>query len=266
MPDTFGRLTLEEMRQQVRRKLDLLRYKVNADGSEGVLQQLDVLISNEDLNMYLNMALARRCIDVNIADNTIMADEALINIVANTVEYQLPDDMMFLRAVYITPVGVTALQSPPSQRYMLFEDDTDNDINTQPTGQITTYRRRLNYIVLNQVPQQSSNIALSVDYVKMMLPLLDDAQILETPLSWMIQQVIMQDAAVEATVEKLKLDASELRTTQGELVAQLQMAVLNYHAPKVLQMTTGVRLAYPPWQTRPNSWQNGWGWRGNGWF
>jgi hypothetical protein len=115
---------------------------------------------------------------------------------------------------------------------------------------------------LNEVPQQNNPSGLLVDYVKVMLPLLVDDQILETPMAWILQQVIMQDAAVEATVEKLKLDASELRLTQQELVGQLNLAVLNYHTPKTIRLTPGVTVAYAPFVRRPNSWRRMWG---NGW-
>lgn len=265
MPDIYGRLKLVEMREQVRRKLDLLRFGINQAGEETGQQQLDRLISNEDLNMYLNMALARRCIDVNIADNTIMGDEATIDVLANQVEYALPADFMFLRGVYWKGVGTAFSLLPPNQRYPLLELDSDNDIAFQPSfDNMATYRRRLNAIVLNQVPQTDNPGGLLIDYVKMMLPLLDDDQILETPLSWILQQVIMQDAAVECTSQKLKLDTTDLRMTQGELVEQLKLAVMNYHAPKVITMTPGVVVAYPPFVRRPNSWQRVWGY--NSWW
>lgn len=262
MPDIYGRLTLVEMRNQVRRKLDLLRYDLTPVGDEIALQQTDRLISDQDLNMYLNMALARRCVDVNIADNTIMADESVSDVVVNQVEYPLPADLMFLRAVYYKPQGITpATLFPPNQRYMLYEMDQDNDIALQPSADsITSYRRRLNMIVLNQVPQLANPKGLLIDYVKMMLPLLVDDQILETPLAWILQQIIMQDAAVEATIEKLKLDASELRQTQAELVGQLQLAVINYHAPKTIRMVSTVPMVFAPGSGRPGTWQGSLGW------
>lgn len=267
--DTLGRLTREEMRNEVRRKLDLLRYTINTVGEETALQQINRLISNEDLNMYLNMALQRRCVDVNIADNTIMADEFAVDVVQNKVEYTFPADLMFLRAVYYKPQGTAYTLVPPNNRYMLYEQDSDEDIASQPTfDQIRTYRRRLNMIVLNQVPGANNPGGLLFDYTKSMLALLADDQVLETPLAFILQQVIMQDAAVEATAQKLKLDTSELRATQGELVGQLQAAVLNYHAPKTIRLLPGTMIAYPPYVRRPNAWQTGFGWNGsgNGWW
>lgn len=267
--DTSGRLNREEMRNEVRRKLDLLRYTIDPFGAETALQQINRLISNEDLNMYLNMALQRRCVDVNIADNTIMADEFAVDVVANQVEYVFPADLMFLRAVYYKPLGTTYTLSPPNGRYMLYEQDSDEGIAVQPSfDQISTYRRRLNMIVLNQVPQSANPGGILFDYTKFMLALLTDDQVLETPMAFILQQVIMQDAAVEATAQKLKLDTSELRATQGELVGQLQAAVINYHAPKTIRLLPGATIAYPPMVRRPNIWQRGFGWNGsgNGWW
>lgn len=264
--DIAGRLTLAEMRNEVRRRCDLLRYAINTVGEETALQQIDRLVSNEDLNMYLNMALARRCVDVNITDNTIMADEVPLDIVASQVEYELPADLMLLRAVYLKPVGVTNSLLPPSQRYFLYEEDTDNSIAQQPSGDVMmTYRRRLNMIVLNQVPATDNPGGLLIDYVKMMLPLLVDDQKLESPLAWVLQQVIVQDAAVEVTTQKLKLDATELRQTQTELVGQLGLAVVNYHIPKIIRMVPGVQMAYAPMTRRPSSWAT-WGFGNRGWW
>jgi len=99
----------------------------------------------------------------------------------------------------------------------------------------------------------------------MMLPLSVDEQVLETPLAWILQQIIIQDAVVEVTTQKLKLDASELRQTQMELVGQLGMAVVNYHAPKTIRMVSSTIMAYPPSIRRPSSWAM-WGTGVRGWW
>lgn len=271
--DIYGRLTLDEMVNNVWRRLDLLRYNVNTNpglpsaGMENGLQQIDRLVSYEDVQMYLNMALAGRCVDVNINDNTIMADESYADIVASQVEYPLPPDLMFLRAVYFKPYGITGSFVPPNQRRMLYELDSDDDIAQQPSADVMlTYRRRLNMIVLNQVPQNNNSMGLIFDYVKMMQPLLVAGQVLETPLAWILQQVIMEDAVIAATIQKLKLDATELRASQMELFSKLQLAVLNYHAPKTIRMVPSVPMAYPPMGRRNGSWSSRFGLPGYWWW
>lgn len=271
MPDGFGRLSLEEMINTVRRRCDLLRYDVvtnpalGSAGEELNLEQINRLVSNEDIKMYLNMALTSRSIDVATLDNTLLADEESIDIQAGIVEYEMPADLLSLRAVYFKPLGVAATQIPPNHRYMLFEMDQDNDIGEPSADVITTYRRRLNYIVLNQVPLSDNAGGLIVDYIKSMLPLLTDDQVLETPLAVILQQVVMQDATVEVVAQKMKLDTTELRLTQTALAAQLEKAILNYHTPKTIRMVPNVEMVYPPGVRRPSSWQS-LGWYRRGFF
>lgn len=256
--DEVGRLTLVEMVNEVRRRCDLVRYNLNAAGEETSLQQVDRLVSDQDIKMYLNMALQRRSVEVNINDNTIMADEAIVDIVVNQVEYELPFDLMFLRAVYIKPVGILPTLVPPNQRIMLFEMDDQNPIASPGGDCYNSYRRRLNMIVLNSVPQFNNPGGLLIDYVKLFLALREDDQVIETPLATIIQQVVIQDAAVEVVVQKMKIDATELRATQAELVAQMQEAVLNYHAPKTIRLAGSVPFVFAPGSGRPLTW-NGFG-------
>lgn len=249
----YGLYTLAELRDIVRRKCDTYRANVNiTTGAETSLQQLDPIVSNEDIDMYLNTALIKRMIDINVLDNTIMADEQKINIVANTVEYALPEDLFYIRALYFKPLGVTYSEVPPSMRIYLQEYDQDNDQNWLFDG-TPTYRRRLNTIVLNQVPTQANPGGLVVDYVKSHLALRADDQVIETPLAQIIQEVVILDAVVFITTEKMQVTAQEIRQSLSDMEQRLMLAATNYHAPKVVSfVNTGVRLANSPTNRRPS--------------
>ena len=255
--DIAGRLSLADMRAAVRRRIDALRFTI-VEGVETDLLQTNPLVSDQDIDLFLNTALTKRSVDVSVGDNTIMADEALIDVVADTIEYLLPDDMMFLRALYWKNDTRVLTQVPPNERFMMYENDSDEPISQQlvQSVEVPTYRRRLNMLVLNQVPQIDNPGGILVDYTKHFLPLFSDDQIIESPLAQIIQQIVILDAVIEIVTERMKLDATELRTTLSGLESRLEMAVLNYHAPKTIRMVTGVVLVRPPLGRGNRSWNN----------
>lgn len=244
--DAYGRLTRAELRDAIRRRTDMIRANIADDGSEDATPlQLDPLVSNVDLDLYINSALIKRHIDVTTIDETIMADEATIDIVADQVEYELPPDLLFLRAVYLKDEGVDYSISPPNERTYLYELDQDGDINLSDVS-CPTYRRRLNTIVLNNVPERNNPGGLVVDYVKGPLPLASDDQVLETPLAWILQEVIILDVCIYITDEKMKIDSTALRRTMVELEARLNLAALAYSSPKLVRLASTQKMALPP--------------------
>jgi len=260
MPDSAGRLTRLELREAVRRRVDGLRFIIDQDtGAETGLQQFDPIVSNEDINLFLNAAVAKRSVDVNIADNTIMADEVVINIVAGQTEYQLPEDIMFLRAVYYKPdqIVTTNLPLDPGERIFMWESDQDGDIDAQLIQgfMVPTYRRRLSMIVLNQVPQVDNPGGLKIDYTKNFLALLTDDQVIETPLSQLVQELVILDATIEIVTTRMRLDATELRQSMADWETRLTLAIENYHAPKTIKLSSGVVVVNPPNSRRSWSWR-----------
>jgi hypothetical protein len=254
------------MRDAVRRRIDTLRFQVT-NGSEGTLLQVDPLVTDQDINLFLNTALIKRSVDVNVADNTIMADSAYADIKAGVTEYPLPEDLMFLRAVYWRPDGLpnnTPTLEPPVQRIFIYESDQDSDIAVPLfVGSVApSYRRRLNLIVLNQVPQIDNILGLEFDYVKTFLPLAVDDQVIETPLATIIQEVVILDAAIECVVQKMKMDASGIQALLAPMEARLNLAVVNYHAPKTIRMVPQVTYVMPPYARRNFGWQNSTWWGG----
>jgi hypothetical protein len=244
--DDYGRYTLGEMYMAVRRRVDMVRKVVDVKtGKESETLQLNPLVSDEDIKLYLNTALFKRTIDIAVLDNTILSDSSRIDLVKDQVEYILPADLMFLRSVYYKPPSVTFTEVPPNQRIYLYEYDQEGDIGFDLIG-TPTYRRRLNKIVLNDVPKEDNHGGLVVEYVKGPFPLRVEDQVLETPLAFFIQEVIILDAAIYITSERMKMDASELRVSLKELEARLSLAAVNYHAPKTIRMVNPIQMARLP--------------------
>lgn len=262
MPDQYGRLTRLELRDAVRRRVDGIRFTVNqTTGDEAaVAEQFDPLVSNEDINLFLNTAIIKRSVDVNIADNTIMADQVIIDVVTGQTEYALPEDVMFLRAVYWKPVTQSIVTIPlsTSERIMMWESDQDNDIDAALIQgfMVPTYRRRLNMLVLNQIPEEDNTQGILIDYTKAFLTLAADDQVIETPLAQIIQELVILDATVEIVTTRMRLDATEIRQTMAELEKRLILAVENYHAPKTIRlMNSGTIVVNPPNSRRSWRWQ-----------
>jgi len=244
--DDYGRYTLGEMYIHVRRRVDMVRKVVDViTGEEAATLQLDPLISNEDIKMYLNTALFKRTIDISVLDNTILSDSSRIDIVKDQVEYELPADLLFLRSVYYKPPGVAFTEVPPNQRIYLYEYDQEGNLNYDLLG-TPTYRRRLNKVVLNEVPKQDNQGGLVVEYVKGPFPLRTEDQVLETPLAFIIQEVIILDAAIYITSERMKMNSEELRFSLKELESRLSLAAVNYHAPKTIRMINPIQMARLP--------------------
>lgn len=251
--------TLAQMRDKVRRRVDAYRVTLDVAGGETSIDQINPLISNEDILMYLNAALTKRSVDVAVNDNTILADSVEVDIVTDQVEYPLPEDIMFLRGLYWKHESITSTLLPPNKRTYMYEQDDDSDINEDIISDQTVpqYRRRLNFFVLDQVPKRDNKGGVLVDYVKSPLELVEEDQVLEIPLANILQEVIILDATIGICSERMKVDTSDIRTSLGELEARLQLAVLNYHAPKAIRMASRVVLVHSPVE-RSGKWSRSW--------
>lgn len=278
MPDQYGRLNRLELREAIRRRVDVIRATIapvspppaspTIPGDETALLALDPLVSNQDINIMINTAIIKYSVDVNVADNTIMADSVVADILTGQVEYQLPVDLFFLRAVYWKPDNLTIVPIPPGQRIFMYEDDSDSDIN-QPLIQgvgIPSYRRRLGTIVLNQVPQIDNPQGLMVDYTKCFLGLNADDQYIETPLNQVIQECVVLGVVYEITTARMKIDAADIKQSLTDFEGRLTLAVTNYHAPKTVRMVSPVVVARPPFGgrraiswSRRTWWGSSWG-------
>lgn len=236
--DELGRYNRAEMREMVRRRLDLLRATVDiVTGAESAIEQLDPLVSNEDIDMCLNAALTKRFIDMSLADVTLYSDESSISVEVNTTEYRLPSDMAFLRGLYWKSPSDTRTLIPPNERSYMYEDDIDMPIMANlGTSEVPTYRRRLNFLVLNQVPQESNTDGILVCYVKWIEALRDDGQMIENQFAPLLQEAIILDSAIELAEQKEKMDATTLRQSADELTARLIAAVTMRKTPKVIRM------------------------------
>lgn len=234
--DELGRYTLSEMRTLVRRSVDGLRpSSIDASGAETGVAILDPLVTNQDIDYYLNTALTERAIQINIADERSMADEDIIDVEANRADYPLPADIFALRALYWKPPTTSLSSLPRSERLIMHVDDDSDPIGYDYRA-VPTYRRNVDGIVLNGIPNTNNPGGILVDYVKYFNPLTTDDQVLETSLARPLQETIICDAAVYLTSERLKIDASDLMAKQARLSSTLLAAATAAYMPKSVQL------------------------------
>ncbi len=198
MPDSIGRYTLAEMRKRVWRRLDSYKWTdVNQDGTVPVTAELVVSpqYTDEDVNEAINTALVGLHTDLITNYPLAFADEDEIDLVADHTEYSLPEDLVQLRGLYWKPPWDTRTVVPINERQFMYQMDDNPDI--PPLGDAPTYRRQLNFFVLNQIPTEDNAGGVLVRYVKHVNYLADDAAIIETEFARQLQEVVCIDAAID---------------------------------------------------------------------
>lgn len=237
MPDLNGRYTLAEMRERCRRLLDAIHAEVDpTTGAESATAPLlDELYSNEDLNFFLNSAIAAAWTDTVLSCDTTWADEDYIDIEVDREEYTLPTDMAQLRSLWWKDPGIANSRLPMSRRVkMHLEDEATCDHTAAPT-----YRRNLNFIRINDLDwvRQANPGGILVRYIKWPLYLIDDGARLETEFARLLQEVIIRGAAIEAIQVKAQLDVSAtVKADFAGWVQRLSLAVRNASNPPFIRM------------------------------
>jgi hypothetical protein len=222
--------------------LDALRARTITAGEETPSSiELDDLVTNQDINAALNTSLTMRTVDLAVAaDGPTMSDETYIDIVAGQLEYELPEDLCFLRTLYYkSPTQQFSLMPPLVPPSYAYDPMTEVDEERAPATDINsvpTYKRRLGMVVLNYAPQSDNANGLRVEYVKWLNPLLDDDAVIETQFVRILQEVVILDAAVELTVTKLKLDPGALVMMRGQIEERFIMAVRSAHTSNRTQI------------------------------
>lgn len=258
MPNTLGLYTLFELREKVRRIIDGLQPIVNTTTGEekkvldatgnpvvddvttttqldGAL--IDPLFTNDDLNFFINSALTETWIDVVVASDTVMADEELIDVKMNIVEYALPDDMAQLRSLHWKSFDRTLSVVPPSKRRLMHQiDEPTSDIDIFHDG-APSYRRNLNFIRLNHTPHHDNPGGILCRYIKHANFLDRDGAFIETQFARVMQEVVIRAAAIEAATTKSQLDVSPLKAKLDEWTTRLSMLVRNSNNPPYVYMT-----------------------------
>jgi len=252
--DINGLKTLAEMREEVWRRIDVLRPvngmytttdNVLAPGVMGGEKPGDTVLSptialhahnvtKEDLDMYLNTNLNKRFIDVMQEDMHHFEDTTYIDVKEDVHEYRLPVDLAVLRYVGWIPSGTTSTLTPAlDYNILVYEDDPAGrqiDSNGYPT-----YTRRLDKIRLNAVPSTDQTRGIKIGYVKWIYPLLAEGQKIESLVARPMQELIILDTVVDVLRDKMKLDPTAVLLEVEEWLERLIIAAGQAHTPPVVQ-------------------------------
>ena len=136
---------------------------------------------------------------------------------------------------------MTASVKPPALTDLLYEVEDGGPV-CDDWGR-PTYRRRLNFIVLNLAPTENITHGLVVDYIKWALPLMGDDQCIESQYARIIQELVVLDVAVSVTQEIYKLDAAELIGAANAMQSRLVAIVNSSVSPRRMQLVPATPFA-----------------------
>lgn len=243
MPDDFGRLTLKEMREAVWENCSAIFTSVAPDGerANSANWKIDPLFSKQTVDRFINEALTARCVELMINAESALADEQVIDITAGIIEYQLPGDVAFVRSLWWKPPDTTYEHN--TERLFMHMLEEGSILVPAINNGAPTYRRTIDGIVLNSIPDKDNPGGIMVRYVKWMLYMAEDDAVLETTFSRMLQEVLILDASVAALGRKAFLDTSELRQEQAKAAQTLTLAARNSNMPPFVNMVTRHQLA-----------------------
>jgi hypothetical protein len=185
-------------------------------------------------------------VDLNINAATIFSDEENVDILTGQVDYALPVDAIYLRGLWYKERHISLANCKEEDRIMMHMRDEEGTNTTANDAEIPTYRRILNYFVLNETPRYDNPGGVQVRYVKWIRALVLDDQIIESEYAPILQEVIMLDAALQLASRKGGVDTTELARDLAVWDARLNAAAGMSNAPPFKRMT----IEHPMRRTR----------------
>lgn len=242
--DIYGKYTLIEMIQKTWRRLGAYYpTSINSGtGEEGIIVAIDPLFSREDVIDAINEAANARYTDLISNSQTILLDEDLININADQAEYRIPEDAAIIRALYWKDPSTSLEIVPPNQRTPMVNtdnigDDIYQDADLSFNTLIPTWKRRMDYIVIDPVPKVENKGGILIEYVKWLNPLVNDDDVFETQFARALQECCILQAVVSLGMRKGKIDMSAESSQLLQWDTRLALLVRNSIQPAQIQMT-----------------------------
>lgn len=234
MPDSLGRLNLREIRTRVWQILDSYRpaevettvdfpVPVDINHPDGLTNALstapfevDSLYPRDEVNSAINAALREKYVDLILNSTIPFSDETTIDVVANQTEYVLPWDFAQVKGLWWKHDEDTRTIVPINEREYMHQVENELVQHMDLLYGTPTYRRQLNNIVLNQIPQRDNPGGILVRYVKWVLWLSVDDQYIETELAPILQEVVIWTAAIELAQTKSQLSVPDWEKRQSK--------------------------------------------------
>lgn len=210
----------------------------NPDGTVSPDFRIDPLYPKMTVDRLLNQSLTAHFVDLSIGAPEAFSDQENIDVVAGQVEYKLPADMAFLRSLWWKDPGTAYAFYPAQDRKLMpYYDQDDKALEMSLGTTVPTFRRQMEYIVLNDTPTQDNPEGIQVRYIKWVNYLADDDVVIESEFARILQEVITLDAAVAASSRKGMMDTTELRKDLATWEARLSAAAGLSNSPPFKQLT-----------------------------
>jgi len=235
--DEIGRLSLAQMRTAVWENLAAI-YPASVDsdsGEQSASYRIDPLYTKALIDRLLNEALTARMLDLVNNNELAFADEEVIDVKKDIVEYQLPTDCAFVRGMWWKNSDVTIMQVPRSERLFMYQVE-EGDSSAFVSSIMTlgpSYRFIVGGFILNESPTVDNPGGILIEYIKWSQPLVNDEDTIETQYARLLQELIILDAAIAAASRRGDLDTQQLRLDQQKWEARLQIAGRMHIAPSV---------------------------------
>ena len=211
----------------------------SASGVESGTAEINTLLSKEDVNRWINEALTAHYVNMVANSNTTWADEAIIDVKKDKVEYTLPEDLAQLRSCWWKPVDIEMKKVPPSERIYMHLLDEATDLPESSMNGAPTYRRNLNYIVINdpKAVDRDNDGGVLVRYIKWVNYLAKDDDRIETQFARVLQEMVILDATVAGLSRKFNLPApQELQLEIARWETRLATLLRNTTSAPFVQM------------------------------
>ena len=243
MPDIYGKYTLLEMIHRTWRRLGAY-YPESVDinsGEESQVFCVDPLFSRDDVIDAINEAASARFTDLIVNSQSVLLDEDLIHVNADQAEYRIPEDAAIIRALYWKDPSNPLELVPPNERVPMV--NTDNiDTNIYQPGDtfgciVPTWKRRLDYIVIDPVPTIANRGGILIEYVKWLNYLANDDDVLETQFARALQECCILQAVITLGSRKGKMRMEEENAQLLQWDQRFALLVRNAVQPAQIQMT-----------------------------
>jgi len=242
----------------VRRNVNALKADIvdPATGVESPGVSLDPLVTNRDLDFWLNSALTNRCVQIFYNAEKALSDEDTIDVYATLTEYELPGEAGIVRSLWWKDPTVPYTINPQTERRKMdFYEGDENFPDVSGRFGVPSYRRVLNFIQLNEVPQEDNPQGILVKYIKWINPLVQDETVIETEFARILQELIVLDAAISAASRHRYLDTSELRKDQTAVEMSLVTLCRISASPTSVRFITNFPIKLETGFSRRRDWR-----------
>lgn len=246
MPDQFGRLSFQELRDYVLRNLASFGPaavdQITGKESGIPVRGLNVQFTQDNISLRINSSTTKTALLINANNETVFAREVFFDAVPGVLQYKVPPDLLQMRSLWWLIPGSALPFSPENYVPMSYQDQMQDGGEVDGVNfSRPTWRFVGNVIQLNQDPgdflsgiQQQG---LWVKYIRWVKFLVADSDYLDLPFAQVAQEVIAWDATLDIlNAQEEIVDSAAVKATLDYWNQQLEIAVRNQVRPPEIRL------------------------------